>query len=110
MIRALGIATAALLLSSTVAAQTTMYRCQDGTKVIYSDRPCFTGVEVKRLAANGGPTREDTEKARMKAKAEEEKERQGERTQRALAKDRAPAAESTPPARRGADVPSKPSK
>lgn len=77
-----------------------MYRCQDGTKVIYSDRPCLTGVEVKRLAPNGGQTREDMEKARMRAKVEEEKQRQDERAQRALAKERALAPDGTSVAKR----------
>jgi hypothetical protein len=92
------------MLSSTVAAQTTMYRCQDGAKVIYSDRPCFTGVEVKRLAPNGGPTREDVEKARMKSKVEEEKQRQEERAQRNFARERAMTNEGIPVAKRAADT------
>lgn len=102
--RLLGMTTALLLLSSTAAAQT-MYRCQDGAKVIYSDRPCLTGVEVKRLARDGGPSAEEREKARMKSKAEEEKQRQAERTQRALAKERAMTSDGIPMAKRVADVP-----
>lgn len=102
--RVLGMAAAMFLLSSTAAAQT-MYRCQDGAKVIYSDRPCMAGVEVKRLAPGGGPPREEVEKARMKAKVEEEKQRQDERTQRALAKERALTADGTSMAKRVADVP-----
>ena len=104
MSRTMVIAAAMLLLSPAAVGQT-MYRCQDGTKVIYSDRPCYTGVEVKRLAPSGGPTREELAKARMKAKVEEDKQRQDERAQRALAKERALTADGTLPAKRVAGVP-----
>lgn len=105
MVRILGVTAAALLLSTAAAAQT-MYRCQDGAKVIYSDRPCFTGVEVKRLAPSGGPTAEDREKARMKSKAEDDRHRQEERAQRALAKERAVTSDGIPAAKRVSQVPS----
>lgn len=100
--RTLFFAAVALMLSSTAAAQT-MYRCQDGAKVVYSDRPCLSGVEVKRIAPNGGPTREEVEKARMKSRVEEEKQRQEERAQRNVAKERAMTAEGIPMAKRAAD-------
>ena len=40
-----------------------LYRCQDGGRTIYSDRPCATGVKVKKLAPSGGPTPEDQARA-----------------------------------------------
>ena len=63
----------ALLLSAAASAQT-MYRCQDNGKTIYSDKPCLTGVEVKRMGPNGGPTPEDVAKGRMRFDAERQRE------------------------------------
>lgn len=61
----------AALASAPMAFGQTTYKCQDGGNTVYSDRPCLAGVEVKRMAPNGGPTREDLARARMKARADE---------------------------------------
>ena len=53
------------------AAAQTMFKCQDGSRVVYSDKPCFEGIEVKRMTASGGRTPEDIAKAQMKAREEE---------------------------------------
>ena len=53
-----------LFLANFVSAQT-MYKCEAGGKVEYSDKPCFNGNEVKRIAPDGGPTREDRSRAQM---------------------------------------------
>ena len=63
----------AALASAPVAFGQTMYKCQDGAKTIYSDRPCLEGVEVKRISPTGGPTREDLARDRMKARADEQR-------------------------------------
>ena len=63
----------AALASAPMAFGQTMYKCQDGARTVYSDKPCLEGVEVKRIAPNGGPTREDIARARMKARADEER-------------------------------------
>lgn len=57
------------LIAATVCAATAqpMYRCSDGGKTTYSDRPCVSGNEVKRIAADGGPTPDDVARARMRA-------------------------------------------
>lgn len=43
----------------------TLYRCQEGAKVTYSDRSCSAGT-VKRISADGGPTIEEREAARAR--------------------------------------------
>jgi len=48
-----------------------MYKCQDGNRIVYSDKPCYEGVEVKRMTASGGRTPEDIAKAQMKAREQE---------------------------------------
>lgn len=60
----------ALLGLSIQAAGQTMYKCQIDGKIQYTDRPCTSGVEVKRMAPNGGPTPEDRARAQMRVKAE----------------------------------------
>jgi len=72
----------ALLLSAAASAQT-MYRCQDNGKTIYSDKPCLTGVEVKRMGPNGGPTPEDVAKGRMRFDAERQREMDQQRARAA---------------------------
>jgi len=52
-----------------VCAQT-MYKCQINGKVEYSDKQCFNGNEVKRIAPDGGPTPEDRARALMRLNAE----------------------------------------
>jgi hypothetical protein len=61
------------LLATEASFAQTMYRCENNGKVEYSDKPCTEGVEVKRLAPNGGPTAEDRARAQMHAKAEHER-------------------------------------
>jgi hypothetical protein len=61
-----------VLVAGSLHAQT-MYRCEDNGKVEYSGKPCMEGVEVKRLAPDGGPTPEDRARAQMHAKAERER-------------------------------------
>lgn len=72
-IRPVTAAVIALLLSTAVWGQT-MYKCQDGGKTVYSDKPCTAGVEVKRLGPNGGPTPEEMSKNRMRAVEERQRE------------------------------------
>jgi hypothetical protein len=47
----------------TLASGESVYRCQVGGKVAYSDRPCATGDE-RRIRTDGGPTEEDLAQAR----------------------------------------------
>jgi len=47
-----------------------MYKCQSNGKIEYSDKPCVTGSQVKRIAPNGGPTPEDRAQAVMRQEAE----------------------------------------
>lgn len=54
----------------TAQAQT-MYKCQNNGRIEYSDRPCWSGTEVKRMTPSGGLTPEDVERARMRAAAEQ---------------------------------------
>jgi hypothetical protein len=49
----------------------TMYRCQDGARTVYSDKPCWEGLEVKRMTATGGRTPEEILRAREQARAED---------------------------------------
>jgi hypothetical protein len=72
----------ALLVGSGASAQT-MYRCQDEGKTIYSDKPCLTGVEVKRMGPNGGPTPEEVAKGRMRFDAERQREMDQQRARAA---------------------------
>jgi len=60
-------------LSVVQAAAQTMYRCSEGGKTVYQGTPCASGTE-KRIAADGGPTREDVERARMRAHAAQQAE------------------------------------
>jgi len=69
----------ALMLSPAASAQT-MYKCQDSGKTMYSDKPCFTGVEVKRMTPSGGVTPEEIAKSRMRADAERQREMDQQRT------------------------------
>lgn len=64
MNRLLGILMAAAVLAPVASAQT-MFRCDDGGKTVYQDRPCLAGTE-KRMTASGGPTAEDIGRARMR--------------------------------------------
>jgi len=64
----------ALLLVGQAASAQVMYKCAAANgKIEYSDRPCATGVEVKRLAPDGGPSPEDVARARMRVQADREK-------------------------------------
>jgi hypothetical protein len=71
MVRIQGFAIVLALTAQASFAQT-MYKCQNAGKVEYSDRPC-AGVEVKRLAPDGGPTPEDRARAKMRVAAEQER-------------------------------------
>ena len=71
MVRIQGFAIVLALTAQASFAQT-MYKCQNARKVEYSDRPC-AGVEVKRLAPDGGPTPEDRARAKMRVAAEQER-------------------------------------
>jgi hypothetical protein len=51
----------------------TMYKCQVDGRIEYSGMPCAEGVELKRLAPDGGPTQEDRARAQMRVKAEQQK-------------------------------------
>jgi hypothetical protein len=62
----------ALFVAATCGAQT-MYKCSVGGRVEYSDKPCEAGNEVKRLAPDGGPTREDRERALMRHEVDRQK-------------------------------------
>jgi hypothetical protein len=66
----IGALAAALLMVHPAHAQT-MYKCQDGGRTIYSDKPCWDGVEVKRMTKTGAPTPEEIAKAQMRARAQE---------------------------------------
>jgi len=83
----------ALLVSAGASAQT-MYKCQDDGKTIYSDKPCLSGVEVKRMTSSGGVTPEDVAKARMRSDAERRRETDEQRA-RAASRSAAVAAVST---------------
>jgi hypothetical protein len=54
-----------LLTTFTTASGQTLYRCQDGKKVTYSDRPCVGGVE-KRVSSDDSPTAEERAAARAR--------------------------------------------
>jgi len=58
------------LVGMSAASAQTMYKCQSNGKIEYSDKPCTTGNEVKRIAPNGGPTAEDRGRAMMRLQAE----------------------------------------
>lgn len=68
----IAIVMAALAIAAPASAQT-MYRCYDLGRTIYSDKPCLNGDEVKQIAPNGNPTQEYVERARMKARADEQR-------------------------------------
>jgi len=57
-----------LLLCAASAHAQTMYKCQDGNRTVYSDRPCWSGTEVKRMTHTGAPTPEEIAKAQMKTR------------------------------------------
>lgn len=59
------VATASLLLAASAQGQT-MYKCQNSGRTEYSDRPCNIGVEMKRMAPDGGPTPEDRARAQAR--------------------------------------------
>ena len=61
------------LVGVSAASAQTMYKCQLNGKIEYSDKPCVTGNEVKRIAPNGGPTAEDRGRAVMRLQAERER-------------------------------------
>jgi len=63
-----------LLGTACTASAQTMYRCQDGDRTVYSDKPCWSGVEVKRMLPSGGQTPEDRARAQMRLQAERDKE------------------------------------
>jgi len=63
-----------LLGTACTASAQTMYRCQDGDRTVYSDKPCWSGVEVKRMLPSGGQTPEDKARAQMRLQAERDKE------------------------------------
>ena len=82
----------ALAFSAGTGAQT-MYRCQDAGKTVYSDKPCSTGVEVKRLGPNGGLTPEDMAKSRARPSPERVRDIEQQRLAQGAAK---PASKAAP--------------
>ena len=64
---------ALLLLVCAGAHGQTMFKCHDQGKIVYSDKPCLNGVEMKQLRPDGSPTAEELGRARMKARAEEQR-------------------------------------
>ena len=77
----------ALALASPAFAQT-MYRCDDGGRTIYSDKPCLNGIEVKQLTPLGNPTSEQLARARMKERANEQRAMTAAKAERAATDDR----------------------
>ncbi|GIK88059.1 MAG: hypothetical protein BroJett026_35400 [Betaproteobacteria bacterium] len=80
---------ALLILAASAAEGQTIYKCQVDGRVAYSGSPCYTGVEVKRMAPDGGPTPEDRARARMRVEAELRQQRTKEADERAIAANRA---------------------
>lgn len=74
MMRHIGLISIALVTMPTLLHGQTMYRCTEGGKTTYSDRPCSSGAEVRRIAADGGPTPEDVARARMRAQADKQRD------------------------------------
>ena len=70
------------VISASSSAQV-MYRCHDEGRTIYSDKPCLNGVEVKQLAPTGGPSREEIGRQQMKTRAEQQREMDKQRAERA---------------------------
>ena len=68
-----------LLLVCAGAHGQTMFKCHDQGKIVYSDKPCLNGVEIKQLRPDGGPSAEELGRARMKARAEEQRALNAER-------------------------------
>jgi len=56
---------ALLGLGSGAAHAQSVYRCESGGKVSYSDRPCSAGAE-RRVNVDGGPSREEQAAARVR--------------------------------------------
>lgn len=71
---------APLLLGLAVAVPAhaqTMFKCENAAgKIEYSDRPCWSGTEVKRMTPTGGPTKEEIERVRMRAAVQEREAQQ----------------------------------
>lgn len=68
-----------VMLMSAVANGQNMYKCHDLGKIVYSDKPCLNGVEMKQLRPDGSPAEEELARARMKARAEEQRALNAER-------------------------------
>jgi hypothetical protein len=98
MIRLLAILITAAALAPAASAQT-MFRCDEGGKTVYQDRPCLGGTE-RRMTASGGQTAEDIGRARMR-----DRQRSDEQERARIAAAKAP-----PPAdaKRQAAAPPKP--
>ena len=73
MLRNVCLLCTALVMAPSMVHGQTMFRCSENGKTTYSDRPCLSGDEVKRLAPSGGPTPEDAARARMRAQADRER-------------------------------------
>lgn len=68
----LALCTLAVAAGAQAQTATTLYKCKDGDHTVYSDKPCYQGVEVKRLSGvTGGPTPEDMARARERSRAED---------------------------------------
>ncbi len=91
----------AMALAAPATAQT-MYRCEDGGRTIYSDKPCLNGTEVKQMAPNGNPTAEQLAKARMKERASEQRMITAARDERAAKGEARGAATGAAPSATGA--------
>lgn len=95
---------AMLLTTWTTASGQTLYRCQEGKKISYSDRPCAGGAE-KRISADGAPTAEEraAARARLQQQVETQASREAFTRERELAAkqaaaERRPARPQAPPA------------
>jgi hypothetical protein len=60
-----------MIMFAAAAQAQTMFKCQDGGRTVYSDRPCWSGTEVKRMTPSGAATPEDVARAQMKSRDQE---------------------------------------
>jgi hypothetical protein len=60
-------------LTTTAVTGQTMYKCVNAGKVEYTGKPCTTGVEGKRIAADAAPSQEDRMRAQMRFEADRDR-------------------------------------
>lgn len=76
--------TAILCLASSAAAAGTIYKCSEGGKLSYHDRPCGPGAQVLRVQAAPAPAPEAVQRlARERAQLQEIEEARTAREQQA---------------------------